>query len=93
MPEVTGIVLIGLYLFALVLAILWIILPFAIFGVKDILRQNLAVQQTTLKELQSINKNIRTLFREWQEQQNGGEGQARSGLEVRPDDRPPRADR
>jgi hypothetical protein len=44
---------IGLLLLALavLVAILWIFLPFAVFGTKDILRQILATQRAILEEL------------------------------------------
>ena len=42
-------------LFLVVLAILWFLLPFAVFGTKDILREILYTQGRILEELQRVN--------------------------------------
>lgn len=44
----------ALILFLMVLAVLWILVPFAIFGVKPLLRQLLAEQRQTNELLTSL---------------------------------------
>ena len=41
-------------IFITLLAILWFILPFAIFGTKRIMRQKLAVEEEMLEQLKAI---------------------------------------
>lgn len=42
-----------IFLFALLLAILWILVPFAIFGIKPLLKQLIVEQQRTQKLLEA----------------------------------------
>ena len=51
--ETLGYLYIALFLFAVVLLVCWIVLPFAVIGTKDILRDILA-------ELRTINDRSRT---------------------------------
>jgi hypothetical protein len=44
-------------LFVFVLAILWILVPFAIFGIKPLLRELIAEQRKTQELLMEIGKN------------------------------------
>ncbi len=44
-----------IFLFGIIVAILWILLPFAVFGTKDILRENLKTNQDILAELKRLN--------------------------------------
>ena len=44
-------------LFAFVLAILWILVPFAIFGIKPLLRELISEQRKTQAMLMEIGKN------------------------------------
>lgn len=39
----------------IVLAVLWLVLPFAVFGVKGLLRDNLDAQEAILNELREMN--------------------------------------
>ncbi len=44
----------ALGVFLLLLLLLWFLLPFAVFGLKDLLRDNLSYQRDILKELKGI---------------------------------------
>ena len=42
-------------IFVIVLIVLWTLLPFAVFGTKKLLRQNLDAQEAILNELRMLN--------------------------------------
>ena len=52
-----GVVGLALWIFAIVLAVCWIIFPFALIGTKPLLRQLLREQQKTNELLQAIRNN------------------------------------
>lgn len=58
-------------IFVVLLAILWFILPFAIFGTKPILREKLAVDREMLAELKAVRALLETA--------QAGEGGSGSG--------------
>lgn len=59
MQAVGGVVMLMLGLLILVIAVLWILMPFAIFGTKDVLRQILAEQKKTNEILIAEAKRVR----------------------------------
>ena len=61
--ETVGIIMI-LSLLAVVVMILWIFLPFAIFGVKGILKDILAEQRRTTSAVSTLNRDVREIARE-----------------------------
>ena len=57
MSDPTGMSFFILVIFAIFIGILWIILPFAVFGIKgklDVLIKNLKEMQTTMTEIKSV---------------------------------------
>ena len=61
--ETVGIIII-LSLLAVVVMILWIFLPFAVFGVKAILKDILAEQRRTTSAVSTLNRDVREIARE-----------------------------
>ena len=55
-----GILGVGLVIFGIVFAFVWIFLPFAIFGTKKLLRNIIARQEVTIELLRDIKKATRT---------------------------------
>lgn len=56
MGEVLGGFSIIFFLFLLVLAILWFLLPFAVFSIKARAEESVKIQRGILKELRAINE-------------------------------------
>lgn len=54
------------YLVALIIGVLWIFLPFAVFGTKDLIREQLAEQKRTNELLSKLaaDRDLPTLTRE-----------------------------
>jgi hypothetical protein len=50
----------ALVLLGLLIAVLWVLLPFAVFGVKDLMRQLLAEQRKTNALLEQARPDART---------------------------------
>ena len=59
MDAVGGVVMLLLGLLVLLIAILWILMPFAIFGTKDLLRELIREQKKTNKILIAEAKRVR----------------------------------
>ena len=51
---VTGLLAVALVLFLILLAVLWVLMPFAIFGTKDLLREQISEQKKTNALLQRL---------------------------------------
>jgi hypothetical protein len=56
MEAAGGIFMLVAVVFGIVLAICWIVLPFALIGTKPLLRQLIALQEETIKLLREANK-------------------------------------
>lgn len=54
MPEIVGAAYVVLVLLALVLLVLWIALPFAVFGLKSLVRQCVEEQRKTNAHLAAL---------------------------------------
>lgn len=52
--EVLGSIYIVLTLVALLIAVLWILMPFAVFGIKDLARELIAEKRKTNKLLEQL---------------------------------------
>jgi hypothetical protein len=59
MDQVGGTITIALVLIAIAIAVLWVLLPFAVFGLKDLVRQSIAEQRRTTAELHEIKTALR----------------------------------
>lgn len=60
MEPIGGFLLVALVLLALLLAVLWILMPFAIFGTKDVLRAMLKEQKRTNEILIAEARRVRS---------------------------------
>lgn len=60
MGAVGGVVMLLLGLLVLLIAVLWILMPFAIFGTKDLLRELIREQKKTNEILIAEAKRVRT---------------------------------
>lgn len=56
MEAAGGLFMLAVIVFGLVLAVCWIILPFALIGTKPLLRQLIALQEETIRLLREQNK-------------------------------------
>lgn len=56
MEAAGGIFMLVAVVFGIILAICWIVLPFALIGTKPLLRQLIALQEETIKLLREANK-------------------------------------
>lgn len=54
MPHAEGTVLLILILVAFIVAVLWILMPFAVFGIKGLLRQAIQEQMMTRQLLEQL---------------------------------------
>ena len=59
-----GLMLFGLGALAMITMVLWIFLPFSIFGVKAILKDILAEQRRTTSAVSTLNRDVREIARE-----------------------------
>jgi hypothetical protein len=57
--QVGGTIYLVLFLVALAIAVLWILLPFAVFGMKALLRQAIHEQRRTVDLLHEIRQALR----------------------------------
>lgn len=60
LAAVGGVFMIFVVVFSMILAILWILVPFAIFGIKPLLRDLIAEQRKTHAALATISQQLHT---------------------------------
>lgn len=62
LAALSGIFMLFMAVFLLVLAILWILVPFAIFGIKPLLRDLIAEQRKSYAALATISQQLHNVF-------------------------------
>lgn len=56
MGSVSGLAMVALVIVAIFVAVLWVLLPFAVFGLKDLVREAVAQQRRTNELLEQLSK-------------------------------------